>query len=128
MGDNKDAFLGAHDLDRPALRVKGEVPLYRTTDKGMAALGYLRELERRDYRDCIKDLAFEQMTFQTISMKVKAVYESHVLRPLRDLDHDEGEEVELEVKKNIVKRTFGLIKLDAETIDEIIEDTKYGSQ
>lgn len=61
-------------------------------------------------------------------MKVKAVYESHVLRPLRDLDLDEGEEVELEVKKNIVKRTFGLIKLDAETIDEIIEDTKYGSQ
>jgi predicted DNA-binding antitoxin AbrB/MazE fold protein len=61
-------------------------------------------------------------------MKVKAIYESHVLRPLGYLDLDEGEEVELEVKKNIVKRTYGLIKLDAEAIDEIIEDTKYGSQ
>jgi predicted DNA-binding antitoxin AbrB/MazE fold protein len=61
-------------------------------------------------------------------MKVKAIYESHVLRPLGHLDLDEGEEVELEVKKNIVKRTYGLIKLDAIAIDEIIEDTKYGSQ
>ena len=59
-------------------------------------------------------------------MKVKAVYESHVLKPLGNLDLDEGEEVELVVKKNIVKRTYGLIKLSAEEIDEIIEDTKYG--
>ena len=44
------------------------------------------------------------------------------------MDLEEGEEVELEIKKNIVKRTYGLIKLDAESIDEIIEDTKYGSQ
>lgn len=44
------------------------------------------------------------------------------------MDLDEGEEVELEIKKNIVKRTYRLIKLDAEAIDEIIEDTKYGSQ
>lgn len=61
-------------------------------------------------------------------MKVKAIYKSHVLRPVEDLDLEEGEEVELEIKKNIVKRTYGLIKLDAESIDEIIEDTKYGSQ
>ncbi len=59
-------------------------------------------------------------------MKVKAIYESHVLRPIGDLDLEEGEEVELEIKKNIVKRTYGLIKLDAEAIDEIIGDTKYG--
>ena len=61
-------------------------------------------------------------------MKVKAIYESHVLRPVGDLDLEEGEEVELEIKKNIVKRTYGLIKLDTKTIDGIIEDTKYGSQ
>ncbi len=61
-------------------------------------------------------------------MKVKAIYKSHVLRPVEDLDLEEGEEVELEIKKNIIKRTYGLIKLDAESIDEIIEDTKYGSQ
>ncbi len=39
----------------------------------------------------------------------------------------EGEEVEIEVKKSIVNRTFGLIQLDHEVIDEIIENTKYGS-
>jgi predicted DNA-binding antitoxin AbrB/MazE fold protein len=39
---------------------------------------------------------------------------------------EEGEEVEIEVKKNIAERTFGLIQLDSEVIDEIIEDTKYG--
>lgn len=61
-----------------------------------------------------------------ILMKVKAVYESHVLRPLDRLDLEEGEEVEIEVKKNIAERTFGLIQLDSEVIDEIIEDTKYG--
>jgi len=63
-----------------------------------------------------------------ISMKVKAVYESNILRPVGELDLEEGEEVELEIKKNIVKRTYGLIKLDAELIDEIIEDTEYGAQ
>ena len=31
-------------------------------------------------------------------------------------------------KKNIAERTYGLIKLDAKSIEEIIEDTKYGSQ
>jgi len=61
-------------------------------------------------------------------MKVKAVYESNILRPVGELDLEEGEEVELEIKKNIVKRTYGLIKLDAELIDEIIEDTEYGAQ
>ncbi len=60
-------------------------------------------------------------------MKVKAIYESRVLRPLEELDLKEGEEVEIEVKKSIVDRTFGLIQLDHEVIDEIIEDTKYGS-
>ena len=45
-----------------------------------------------------------------------------------NFEPEEGEEVELEIKKNIVKRTYGLIKLDTKTIDEIIEDTKYGSQ
>lgn len=61
-------------------------------------------------------------------MKVKAIYESNVLRPLEDLDLMEGEEVEIEVKKSIVERTFGLIQLDSGVIDEIIEDTKYGSK
>jgi hypothetical protein len=41
---------------------------------------------------------------------------------------DEGKEVAPKAKKNIAERTYGLIKLDAKSIDEIIEDTKYGSQ
>ena len=40
----------------------------------------------------------------------------------------EDEEVTPKAKKNIAERTYGLIKLDAKSIDEIIEDTKYGSQ
>jgi predicted DNA-binding antitoxin AbrB/MazE fold protein len=58
-------------------------------------------------------------------MKVKAVYESQVLRPLEKLDLKEGDEVEIVVKKNIADRTFGLIQIDPDVIDEIIEDTKY---
>jgi len=68
------------------------------------------------------------MKIRAISVKVKAIYESNVLRPLEDLDLMEGEEVEIEVKKSIVERTFGLIQLDSGVIDEIIEDTKYGSK
>jgi hypothetical protein len=41
---------------------------------------------------------------------------------------DEGKKVAPKTKKNIAERTYGLIKLDAKSIDEIIEDTKYGSQ
>lgn len=60
-------------------------------------------------------------------MKIKAIYESRVLRPREELDLKEGEEVEIVIKKSVVDRTFGLIQLDSEVIDEIIEDTKYGS-
>lgn len=49
------------------------------------------------------------------------------MRLLEELDLKEGEEAKIEVKKSIVGRTFGLIQLDHEVIDEIIEDTKYGS-
>lgn len=33
------------------VRVDGAIPLYRTTDKGEAALGHLRELERLVWED-----------------------------------------------------------------------------
>lgn len=62
-----------------------------------------------------------------IPMKIKAIYECNVLRPLEKLDLKEGEEVELEIKKSIANRTFGLLQLDHKVIDEIIEDTEYGS-
>ena len=33
------------------VRVDGEIPLYKTTDKGETALGHLRELERLIWED-----------------------------------------------------------------------------
>jgi predicted DNA-binding antitoxin AbrB/MazE fold protein len=60
-------------------------------------------------------------------MKVKAAYECQVLRPLEKLDLNVGDKLQIVVKKNIADKTFGLIQLDPDVIDEIIEDTKYGS-
>jgi predicted DNA-binding antitoxin AbrB/MazE fold protein len=39
----------------------------------------------------------------------------------------EGEEVELELKKSVTDRTFAILSLNHEEIEEIIEDTEYGS-
>jgi len=49
------------------------------------------------------------------------------LKPLEKLELEEGEEVEIGVKKSVAERTFGLIKLEHEAIEEIIEDTEHGS-
>ena len=53
-------------------------------------------------------------------MRVKAVYECNMLRPLRDLNLREGEEVEIEVKKNPVEEFHGRMKIPKELADEII--------
>jgi len=60
-------------------------------------------------------------------MKVKARYEGRVLKPLEELDLREGEEVEIEIRKRVADRTFGVVSLGHEEIEEIIEDTEYGS-
>ena len=62
-----------------------------------------------------------------MAIRIKARYENEMLKPLEKLELEEGEEVEIEVKKSVTERTFGLIKLEHETIEEIIEDTEYGS-
>jgi len=62
-----------------------------------------------------------------IYMGIKAIYENNVLKPLEKLALKEGEEVEIEIKKNIVEKTFGILHLEHEEIEEIIEDTEYGS-
>ncbi len=62
-----------------------------------------------------------------MAIKVKARYEDAVLKPLEKLDLKEGEEVELELKKSVTDRTFGIVSLNHEEIEEIIEDTEYGS-
>ena len=49
------------------------------------------------------------------------------MKPLEKLDLKEGEEVEIELKKSITERTFGIIQLEHDEIEEIIEDTEYGS-
>jgi len=55
-------------------------------------------------------------------MGIKAVYENNVLKPLEKLDLKEGEEVEIEVKKNSVNKLVGIIKIsNKKWIDEIIE-------
>ena len=60
-------------------------------------------------------------------MKTRVIYEDGVLKPLEKLDLKEGEEVEIELKKNITERTFGVIPLEHDEIEEIIEDTEYES-
>jgi predicted DNA-binding antitoxin AbrB/MazE fold protein len=55
-------------------------------------------------------------------MLVKAVYENSVLRPLERLDLNEGDMVEIEVKKDAVDRLGGLVKISQrDVVDEIIE-------
>ena len=55
------------------------------------------------------------------------MYENNVLKPLEKLALKEGEEVEIEIKKNIAEKTFGILRLGHEEIEEIIEGTEYGS-
>lgn len=53
---------------------------------------------------------------------VKAIYENNVLRPLEKLDLEEGDVVEIEVKKDAVDRLGGLVKISRkDLVDEIIE-------
>lgn len=55
-------------------------------------------------------------------MLVKAIYENNVLKPLEKLDLEEGDVVEIEVKKSPVDQLYGLIKIqNKEWLDEIIE-------
>ena len=53
-------------------------------------------------------------------MKIKAIYENKVLKPLEELDLKEGEEVEVEIKKPI-KKFHGKLGVKKEIADEIIE-------
>jgi predicted DNA-binding antitoxin AbrB/MazE fold protein len=66
------------------------------------------------------------MYVKGMGLKVKARYEDAVLKPLEKLDLEEGDEVELELKKSVTDRTFGIVPLNHEEIEEIIEDTEYG--
>ena len=57
-----------------------------------------------------------------MSMKTKAIYMKGTLKLLEKIDLKEGEEVEIEVKKNSVNKLVGIIKIsNKKWIDEIIE-------
>ncbi len=60
-------------------------------------------------------------------MGTKTIYEEGILKPIGKLNLKEGEEVEIELKKSITERTFGVIPLEHDEIEGIIEDTEYGS-
>jgi predicted DNA-binding antitoxin AbrB/MazE fold protein len=56
-----------------------------------------------------------------MSVKVRARYEGKVLRPFQDLNLIEGEEVEIEVQRNLVDKFHGKMAIDKKTADEIID-------
>jgi predicted DNA-binding antitoxin AbrB/MazE fold protein len=56
----------------------------------------------------------------------KAVYENGVLRPLKKLNLQQGEEVEIEIK-DAVLRTKGIIKLDPEIAREIADSDELSA-
>jgi len=57
-----------------------------------------------------------------MAIRVKARYENEMLKPLEKLELEEGEEVEIEVKKNPVVMLKGMIKIsNKKWVDKIIE-------
>jgi len=54
-------------------------------------------------------------------MKVKAIYENGVLKPLRKLDLREKEEIEIEIVPSRVNKTRGIIKVNSDLAIEIAE-------
>jgi len=56
-----------------------------------------------------------------MGIRIKARYENEMLKPLEKLELEEGEEVEIEVKKTSVEEFHGKMRIDKEIADEIIE-------
>ena len=57
-------------------------------------------------------------------VKNKTMYEEGVLKPIGKLDLKEGEEVEIELKKSIKERTFGVIPLSDLEVEECYKAIK----
>jgi len=51
----------------------------------------------------------------------RARYENRTLKPIGKLPLKEGETVTFEIKKSIADAMYGLLPLDEETVEEIIE-------
>ena len=60
-------------------------------------------------------------------MKVKAIYENGVLKPVRKLDLREKEEIEIEIVPNRVNKTRGIIKVNSDLATEIAESDELSA-
>jgi len=60
-------------------------------------------------------------------MKVKAIYENGVLKPLRKLDLREKEEIEIEIVPSRVNKTRGIIKVNSDLAIEIAESDELSA-
>ena len=56
-----------------------------------------------------------------MGIRIKARYENEMLKPLEKLELEEGEEVEIEVKKTFIEEFYGKTRIEKEIADEIIE-------
>lgn len=59
-------------------------------------------------------------------MKLKAIYQGKVLKPLKKLNLRDGDVVEIGVPVSAMDATYAASKLEGEEIDEIIESTESG--
>lgn len=60
------------------------------------------------------------------AMGIKVVYKKGIFKPLEPIKLKEGEELEIELKKNIVNKTYSASKIKDEIIEKIIESTESG--
>ncbi|ASJ11404.1 antitoxin family protein [Thermococcus thioreducens] len=58
-----------------------------------------------------------------MEVTVEAVYENGILRPKKKLNLPEGSKVTLKIlPKKVSERTFGIVKMEKDEIDAIIEE------
>ena len=79
--------------------------------------------------EAVKDLykcKFNLILVMGMAIRIKARYENELLKPLEKLELEEGEEVEIEVKKASVEEFHGKMRIDKEIADEIIEMGIWG--
>ena len=54
-----------------------------------------------------------------MGIRIKARYENEMLKPLEKLELEEGEEVEIEVKKTFIEEFYGKTRIEKEIADEL---------
>lgn len=59
-------------------------------------------------------------------MKIKAIYENGIIKPLEKLDLEEEEEIEIKIA-DTVRKTKGIIKLNPKIAKEIAESDELSA-